>query len=263
MLELVVKYRKSDEVLGCVEYIRVLLVDSISRWHSAYRTRRDPGLPPPRVSITSLHVMPAGYLNTVISSLLVLINAYFSINPRLLNNLIECSTFAFSVPWLLSTASRYIPVCVVFLMPLPANVDFCLVLQVFKEERLDRMQVIRLINLVADAGWLPQPLASTIEIIEIIDGADVADLLLLVWRCMHHAMAHGNKSWGGSTDSSVPQTGVPAEKAQVSSGQIVCYIFLLDFIVRCGENFFVFTQFDLRYHCQCKYFCRLKLNQPP
>lgn len=134
MLELVVKYRQSDEVLGCVEFIRVLLVDSISRWHSAYRTRRDPGLPPPRV---------------------------------------------------------------------------------FKEERLDRMQVIRLINLVADAGWLPQPLASTIEIIEIIDGADVADLLLLVWRCMHHAMAFGNKSWGGSSDPVVAQTGAPAEKAQV------------------------------------------------
>lgn len=56
MLELVVKYRKSDEVLGCVEYIRVLLADNISRWHSAYRTRRDPSLPPPRVSISSLPV---------------------------------------------------------------------------------------------------------------------------------------------------------------------------------------------------------------
>jgi len=146
MLELVVKYRRSDEVLGCVEFIRVLLVDSISRWHSAYRTRRDPGLPPPRV---------------------------------------------------------------------------------FKEERLDRMQVIRLINLVADAGWLPQPLASTIEIIEVIDGADVADLLLLVWRCMHHAMAFGTKGWGGNSDPvAVPQSGAPAEKAQVSySGQIYLLFF--------------------------------------
>ncbi|KAG0556564.1 hypothetical protein KC19_11G062900 [Ceratodon purpureus] len=138
MLELVVKYRKNDELLGCVEYIRVLLVDSISRWHSAYRTRRNPDLPPPRV---------------------------------------------------------------------------------FKEERLDRMQIIRLINLVADAGWLPQPLASTIEIIEAIDGADVADLLLLVWRCMHHAMAHGNKSWDESTDPVLPQNGVPAEKAQIQGAE--------------------------------------------
>lgn len=130
MLELVVKYKNSDEVVRCVEFIRVLLVDSISRWHSAYRTRRAPGLPPPRV---------------------------------------------------------------------------------LREEKLDRMQVIRLINLVADAGWLPQPLASTIEIIEIIDGADVADLLLLVWRCMHHAMTFGTKSWGGDSPPAHPQS----EKAQV------------------------------------------------
>lgn len=134
MLELVVKYRRSDEVLGCVEFIRVLLVDSISRWHSAYRTRRDPGLPPPRV---------------------------------------------------------------------------------FKEERLDRMHAIRLINLVADAGWLPQPLASTVEIIEAIDAADVADLLLLVWRCMHHAMAFGINGWGGSSDPVVPQSGVSTENTPV------------------------------------------------
>uniref|UniRef100_A0A7I4BIE9 Uncharacterized protein n=1 Tax=Physcomitrium patens TaxID=3218 RepID=A0A7I4BIE9_PHYPA len=133
MLELIVKYRQSEEVLNFVlEFIRALLADSISRWHSAFRTRRDPGFPPPRV---------------------------------------------------------------------------------FKEERLDRMQVIRLIILVADAGWLPQPLASTIEIIEIIDAADVADLLLLVWRCMHHARA-SNSNWGGVLDS-VPQSVASAEKAQM------------------------------------------------
>ena len=68
------------------------------------------------------------------------------------------------------------------------------------------MQVIRLINIVADAGWLPQPLASTIEIVELIDGADIADLLLLVWRCMHHAMTFGAKSWSMS-DHVIPQNG--------------------------------------------------------
>lgn len=112
------------------------------------------------------------------------------------------------------------------------------------------MQIIRLINLVADAGWLPQPLASTVEIIEIIDGADVADLLLLVWRCMHHAMAHGNKSWGGSTDPVVPQNGAPAEKAQVSPDQIIRSS-SLDCIFRCAVNFSIFTQFDPRYYCRC------------
>jgi hypothetical protein len=102
------------------------------------------------------------------------------------------------------------------------------------------MQIIRLINLVADAGWLPQPLASTVEIIEIIDGADVADLLLLVWRCMHHAMAFGTKSWGGNSDPVAPQSGVPVEKAQVS------YLLPLDFIFCCAVNFSIFTQFDPR-----------------
>jgi hypothetical protein len=50
MLELVVKYRQSDEMLRCVEFIRILLADNISSWHSAYRTRRNPALPPARVT---------------------------------------------------------------------------------------------------------------------------------------------------------------------------------------------------------------------
>lgn len=75
------------------------------------------------------------------------------------------------------------------------------VLQVSEAEKLDRLQVGRLIQLVADTGWLPQPLALTTEIVEVIDGADIADLLLLVWRCMHHAMAFGSKSWGGVSDN--------------------------------------------------------------
>lgn len=165
----------------------------------------------------------------------------------------RCSNISFNVFWLLLTTgfnvfnllfyrfSECLSTRVMWILHLFC---FCFhrnpacVLQVFKEERLDRMQVIRLINLVADAGWLPQPLASTIEIIEIIDGADVADLLLLVWRCMHHAMAHGNKSWGGSTDPVVPQNGVSVEKAQVSSGQVIC-CFSFGSILRCAVNFFI------------------------
>lgn len=50
MLELVVKYRQGDEMLRCVEFIRILLADNISGWHSAYRTRRNPALPPARVT---------------------------------------------------------------------------------------------------------------------------------------------------------------------------------------------------------------------
>lgn len=111
------------------------------------------------------------------------------------------------------------------------NKDPALVLQVFKEERLDRMQVIRLIILVADAGWLPQPLASTIEIIEIIDAADVADLLLLVWRCMHHARA-SNSNWGGVLDS-VPQSVASAEKVQVSFDQVLSFSSFLDVFFLC------------------------------
>ena len=173
MLELVVKYRRSDELVGCVEYIRVLLVDSISRWHSAYRTRRDPDLPPPRVHITSLHITPVCYFYGKSSPLLV--NYCSFINPQVLY-------ICFSVLWFLLTIrdtclcpildASFLRTRVLWILHLFC---FCyyrnpaLLLQVFKEERLDRMQIIRLINLVADAGWLPQPLASTVEIIEIID----------------------------------------------------------------------------------------------
>ncbi len=136
MLELVVKQGETHEIMRCVEFVQVLLADNISRWHSAYRTRRDPSVVAP------------------------------------------------------GKAS--------------------------KEETFDRLQVIRLIQLVTDAGWLPQPLASSTEIVELIDGADIADLLLLVWRCMHHAMAFGSKYWvsyshnvnhgtaGASDDPQVP-----------------------------------------------------------
>lgn len=50
MLELVVKHGESREVLRCVEFVRVLLADSISRWHSSFRTRRSHSSPPPKVS---------------------------------------------------------------------------------------------------------------------------------------------------------------------------------------------------------------------
>ncbi|KAL3687834.1 hypothetical protein R1sor_014143 [Riccia sorocarpa] len=118
MLELVVKHGNSGEVLRCVEFVRVLLADCISRWHSTFRTRRSHSAPPPKVD---------------------------------------------------------------------------------EEETRNRMQVHRLIQLVASAGWLPPPLASSGEVVAVIDGADIADLLLLVWRCMHHAVAFGTKGWGESS----------------------------------------------------------------
>ncbi|BBN08972.1 hypothetical protein MPTK1_4g16060 [Marchantia polymorpha subsp. ruderalis] len=120
MLELVVKHGESREVLRCVEFVRVLLADSISRWHSSFRTRRSHSSPPPKVD---------------------------------------------------------------------------------ENEARSRMQAHRLIQLVASAGWLPNALASSAEIVSVIDGADIADLLLLVWRCMHHAVAFGSKVWGGSSSN--------------------------------------------------------------
>ncbi|KAG6556132.1 hypothetical protein Mapa_002073 [Marchantia paleacea] len=120
MLELVVKHGESREVLRCVEFVRVLLADSISRWHSSFRTRRSHSSPPPKVD---------------------------------------------------------------------------------ENEARSRMQAHRLIQLVASAGWLPNALASSGEIVAVIDGADIADLLLLVWRCMHHAVAFGSKVWGGSSSN--------------------------------------------------------------
>lgn len=73
--------------------------------------------------------------------------------------------------------------------------------QVDENEARSRMQAHRLIQLVASAGWLPNALASSAEIVSVIDGADIADLLLLVWRCMHHAVAFGSKVWGGSSSN--------------------------------------------------------------
>lgn len=67
--------------------------------------------------------------------------------------------------------------------------------QLGEVEAWNRIQVSRLIQLVASANWLPQSLAASGEIVAVIDGADIADLLLLVWRCMHHAMAFGPKAW--------------------------------------------------------------------
>ena len=52
VLELVVKHGEIHEVLRCVEFIRVLLADNISRWHTAYRTRRSPALPSLKVLIS-------------------------------------------------------------------------------------------------------------------------------------------------------------------------------------------------------------------
>eukprot|EP00850_Spirogloea_muscicola_P006155 SM000029S10450 [mRNA] locus=s29:212610:217369:+ [translate_table: standard] len=53
-----------------------------------------------------------------------------------------------------------------------------------------------LLRLVGRAGWLPRPLASCAELVALVDSADVPDLLMLAWRCMHHAMAFGPHSWG-------------------------------------------------------------------
>ncbi|CAM6096311.1 unnamed protein product [Calypogeia fissa] len=134
-VELIVSHGGSRAVLRCVEFVRVLLADSIARWHGAFRTRW-----PHRVSQTKVGEMEA---------------------------------------W-------------------------------------NRIQVSRLIQLVASANWLPQPLAASGEIVSVIDGADIADLLLLVWRCMHHAMAFGSKAWGESSSNLHP-TSVPAEGQATST----------------------------------------------
>ena len=63
------------------------------------------------------------------------------------------------------------------------------VLQVSEAEKLDRLHVGRLIQLVADTGWLPQPLALTTEIVELIDGAGHCRLTSA--RVALHASCHG------------------------------------------------------------------------
>eukprot|EP00850_Spirogloea_muscicola_P004548 SM000019S05092 [mRNA] locus=s19:951065:955793:+ [translate_table: standard] len=67
-----------------------------------------------------------------------------------------------------------------------------------QEQRLtvEEQRAEELLRLVGRAGWLPRPLASCAELVALLDRADVPDLLMLAWRCMHHAMAFGPHSWG-------------------------------------------------------------------
>ncbi|KAJ7540316.1 hypothetical protein O6H91_10G008700 [Diphasiastrum complanatum] len=84
--------------------------------------------------------------------------------------------------------------------------------QVCENEALNRIHVFELIQLVAATGWLPQPVVSCSEVISLIDGADVANLLLLVWRCMHHALVSG-KRWHRSRSSKNINTSDYVEQA--------------------------------------------------
>eukprot|EP00249_Psilotum_nudum_P023254 c28804_g1_i3 orf=33-3395(+) len=63
------------------------------------------------------------------------------------------------------------------------------------DDTMDRMQVFQLIQMISTAAWLPESLAASSEIISLIDGADMADLLMIVWRCMHYALTVGPETW--------------------------------------------------------------------
>lgn len=75
-------------------------------------------------------------------------------------------------------------------------------------EVLERIQVSRLIHVVWLSGWLPESLACSKEVVHAIDGAFIPDLLLLVWRCMHDALAAALKAWDGNQTESVKSFGV-------------------------------------------------------
>lgn len=54
MVELIVSHGGSRAVMRCVEFVRVLVADSIARWHGAFRTRW-----PHRVSQTKVKFIMA------------------------------------------------------------------------------------------------------------------------------------------------------------------------------------------------------------
>lgn len=104
MLEIIVREGGENEVQQCMEFLRALLSDGISYWHSSNRVHK-------HHTSASLQVM---------------------------------------------------------------------------HDKPDRVQACRLIQMISMAGLLPQPLASSSEIVSLLDAEDMADLLTLVWHLMHH-----------------------------------------------------------------------------
>lgn len=62
-------------------------------------------------------------------------------------------------------------------------------------DKTQRLYAARLIRMIGSARLLPPPLAACHLIIPLINADDMPDLFLLVWRCMHHALANSNHRW--------------------------------------------------------------------
>lgn len=62
-----------------------------------------------------------------------------------------------------------------------------------RDEEADRVQVCRLIQMISRTGWVPKPLASSSEIVSVIEREDMSELLLLIWHCLHQRQESKSK----------------------------------------------------------------------